>query len=182
MVSHAYDGMVLMGGSAPAVADSAAPATVRRQREPAIDVERLVSALANDLDLLIDLRKKVSSSCRESMASLRRAVDHDDADGVGRECHRLRGTLGMFHATRATQCAERLERIGLDGDLAGAPEVLAELAREIAIFLAQFRELVDDLTGATPKTEDTGGAAPPPDGAAVKSRERRSRPGTKSSK
>jgi HPt (histidine-containing phosphotransfer) domain-containing protein len=61
------------------------------------------------------------------LSDMRQVIAAGDADSVSRIAHRLRGSLANFGADDAVEAAFRLERMGADGDLAGADAVCETL-------------------------------------------------------
>ena len=66
------------------------------------------------------------------MESIRKALAKADAYGVEYHAHSLRGALGIFGSSTATNAVRHLETIGRFGDLADAPGALATLEKELA--------------------------------------------------
>jgi HPt (histidine-containing phosphotransfer) domain-containing protein len=58
---------------------------------------------------------------------MREAVAAGDSGSVSRIAHRLRGSLANFGAEEAVEAAFRLEKMGAEGDLAGADGVCEAL-------------------------------------------------------
>jgi HPt (histidine-containing phosphotransfer) domain-containing protein len=58
---------------------------------------------------------------------LREAIAAGDAGGVSRIARRFRGSLANFGADEAVGAAFRLERMGVEGDLAGADAICGTL-------------------------------------------------------
>jgi PAS domain S-box-containing protein len=102
--------------------------------------DEALGRLGGDQDLFRDLAGTFLAQCPRWMADLRAALDARDAGRLRAAAHPLKGSLGTFAATGAVAAAQRLEMLGRDGCLAGAPEALAELEREIARLTAALAE------------------------------------------
>jgi HPt (histidine-containing phosphotransfer) domain-containing protein len=76
-----------------------------------------------DLDLLRIVAETFLESTPPLLAELREAVAAGDTPTVQRLGHRLRGSLGNFGADEAVAAALRLEKLGGEGDLAGAGDL-----------------------------------------------------------
>ena len=82
-----------------------------------------------DLDLLRDVANVFLESTPPLLIELREAVTTGDAAAVSRIAHRLRGSLANFGAEEAVEAAFQLEKMGLDGELAGAGDTCDRLLR-----------------------------------------------------
>ena len=71
------------------------------------------------------------------VASIRGAIDASDADALRRAAHALKGSVANFAAERAVESARRLERMGIDRDLAAARPALRELEEALDAFRRQ---------------------------------------------
>ena len=78
--------------------------------------------MGGDWDLLKSLAEVFFDSYPAQLAQLRDAVGRGDAPTVYRLAHTLVGAVGIFGAKPAVTAAARLERMGREGDLAGAEE------------------------------------------------------------
>ncbi|HWB40156.1 MAG TPA: response regulator [Gemmatimonadales bacterium] len=76
-----------------------------------------------DLDLLRIVAETFLESTPPLLAELREAVAAGDTPTVQRLGHRLRGSLANFGADEAVAAALRLEKLGGEGDLAGAGDL-----------------------------------------------------------
>jgi CheY-like chemotaxis protein len=71
------------------------------------------------------------------------ALERDDAQGLARAAHTLRGSLGYFGVQRPVELTGQLEEMGRDADLEGASDTLEELETELQGLLPHlegFRE------------------------------------------
>jgi signal transduction histidine kinase/CheY-like chemotaxis protein len=80
-----------------------------------------------DLDLLREVANVFLECTPPLLAELRDAVAARDAGAVSRMAHRLRGSLANFGAEDTVEAAFQLEKMGMDGDLAGADDVFERL-------------------------------------------------------
>ena len=71
------------------------------------------------------------AECPGLETGIREAVDARNAADLRRHAHTLKGSAGVFKAEAAVDAAQRLEKMGRDGDLDGAEEALSALAREL---------------------------------------------------
>jgi HPt (histidine-containing phosphotransfer) domain-containing protein len=61
------------------------------------------------------------------------ALAGGDAVRLDRAAHRLKGTVGYLGAAPAMDAVQRVEQIGLCGDLTGAAEAIRRLAEQIEV-------------------------------------------------
>jgi two-component system sensor histidine kinase/response regulator len=73
-----------------------------------------------DLDLLRIVAGTFLETSPPLLSDIREAIAAGDAGSVSQIAHRLRGSLANFGADDAVEAAFRLERMGAEGDLAGA--------------------------------------------------------------
>ena len=76
-----------------------------------------------DLDLLRVVAATFLECTPPLLHDIRQGIVAGDAGSVSRIAHRLRGSLANFAADEAVDAACRLERMGAEGDLAGADAV-----------------------------------------------------------
>ena len=69
------------------------------------------------------------------------AAEHDDAAGLERNAHKLKGALSVFSTGNAYEALVALEGIGRGGHLAGDRE-----AQRVATLERHVELLVDELT------------------------------------
>ncbi len=94
-----------------------------------------LSAALGRMDNKLELLEKIVEFFREDfgglLASLQQAVAAQDMARVQEAAHSLRGLIANFSAEAASQVASRLELMAKSGDLADAPQQLAELEHEL---------------------------------------------------
>ena len=131
------------GGAAP---DAAA------ETSTAFDERVALERTGGDRDLLKELITVFLHEIPSWMQTLRGALDRRDAPALRATAHAVKGAVDSCGASSAFDAAMLLERIGADGNLAGAPAALAVLERRIERARA-------DLTAYVAR--DAGGAAAP---------------------
>ena len=70
------------------------------------------------------------------------ALERGNARGLEHAAHKLKGTFGSLAASRASDAAARLERLGETGDLNEGREALDELREEIQSLENELRLLL----------------------------------------
>ena len=99
--------------------------------EGVFDLERALAAMGDDPELLRELAGVFLQECPGLLGEIRNAVSRGDATGLKCSAHSLKGSVDNFAARPAFEAALRLEIMGRDGKLLGAPEALVELEREL---------------------------------------------------
>jgi PAS domain S-box-containing protein len=122
--------------SAIEVAIEAASGTVRAAVEVTpkrveCDYLALLAQVDGDRGLLRDIVSLFIEDYPRVLSEVRDAIARTDGQKLEREAHRLRGSIGNFHAKPAVQSALRLEKMGRSGDMVGAVDALAELEADL---------------------------------------------------
>ncbi|MDQ3767667.1 MAG: response regulator, partial [Actinomycetota bacterium] len=99
---------------------------------PVLDNERIsyLEAECGD-DLMTELMESYLTRAPGNLTSIRQAVEADDADGIQRSAHHLKGSSGNIGASRIAALCADLEAMGRSGDVGGAPGLLALLEEGI---------------------------------------------------
>ena len=84
------------------------------------------------------------------MDEIRGAIHRQDARGVERAAHSLKGSLGYLNAHQAASEALRLETFGAEGDLSKAAEVLQTLEAEVVCLSTELSSAVPELAKQQP--------------------------------
>lgn len=100
-----------------------------------LDPVDLLARLDGDRELMVQLAEIFLAEAPGLMSEARRVVGANDAPGLARTAHSLKGSLGCLGANGAWAAADALETMGRASDLAGANLQLADLTQQ-----------VDDLT------------------------------------
>jgi len=101
---------------------------------PAIDRAALLARVGNKRQRLSKLVGIFKDSCPGMLQAIRDALGRDDAAGLSRAAHTLKGSIGSLGGTIAFEAAKKLEDVGTSGDLSQAPAALANLEKEVARF------------------------------------------------
>jgi CheY-like chemotaxis protein len=96
-----------------------------------IDWDRALKNAGGDRDILRDLVAVFLGACPEWLAKLGEAVGRQDAAGLRRLGHTIKGAMGLFGAQAAFAAAEGLETMGREGNLAAAGAACAVLEKEL---------------------------------------------------
>jgi CheY-like chemotaxis protein len=112
-----------------AIEGAGEPAPARR---PADARTTFLSGLGDDEALAQKLIEIFVANSPGLLAKLREAIDGGDVAALSRAAHALKGAVANFPVASANEAAERMEELGLTGDLRGARDAYPALADEIA--------------------------------------------------
>jgi PAS domain S-box-containing protein len=113
----------------PGAAVAAAPAAAAPPL--ALDRARVLARLGGDEELLKELVGLFLADCPRLLADIDDALARGDAAKLRLTAHALKGAAGHFGAAATVDVAKRLETLGRNGNLAGAPETAAALKEEL---------------------------------------------------
>jgi CheY-like chemotaxis protein len=123
-----------------------------------LDREAVYRRIGNDVELLLEAIATFREESTELMGSLREAVEHRDAELVGRVAHSLKGALATLAASPAADAALRIEKMGRSGDLSGVDEARASLEFE----MTRLRDELNTLSELRGTIGSTGSATSGP--------------------
>jgi signal transduction histidine kinase/DNA-binding response OmpR family regulator len=103
--------------------------------ESVIDWDAALEAVDGEESLLQTLVEAVLEESPRILEAIRRAVADRDATSLRTAAHTLKGSIRYFRADAAFDAAFRLERMGKDGELSDADQVLRVLEKETARIL-----------------------------------------------
>jgi two-component system sensor histidine kinase/response regulator len=105
-----------------------APAAPAREPSDAAFEDRVLhERFDGDVELLRVVAGTFLESTPPLLVEMREALAAANPASVSRIAHRLRGSLANFGADDAVQAASRLEKMGAEGDLAGADQACDSL-------------------------------------------------------
>jgi CheY-like chemotaxis protein/HPt (histidine-containing phosphotransfer) domain-containing protein/uncharacterized protein YjeT (DUF2065 family) len=124
---------------------------VERGERPALDPEALqrcreLSPNLGDL-LLIELLKTYREESNKEVRMLQRIAEEGPPEALRRAAHKLRGASVNLGAHRVVAFAAQLEALGSAGELESAPEIVAQLARELERVNAEIERLLRTAPG-----------------------------------
>ena len=113
-----------------------------------VDLEALRAELEGNDEVVRDLCRVFSEDTPRLMKELERALADDDLTIVHRIAHRLKGSIGVFHAPQVYEVAQRLETAGGNGDSIGARRILIELQGAVGIMLDRLNTIEEAICTA----------------------------------
>jgi CheY-like chemotaxis protein len=111
----------------------AGPSREEAERPPkeVLDAEKALAVVGGDRQLLGELVRLYFQESPKWLAEMRQGLASNEAQLVRRCAHNLKGTLTSFGAQRAGEAALRLETMGRNGNLMGAPEAFTALTEAL---------------------------------------------------
>ncbi len=98
-----------------------------------------------DESFLAELVGLFLKDCPRLLGEIRAALERQDAVGLKRAAHTLKGSAGNFEARAVCEAARALEEVGKSGGLNTAPAIFARLEHEAQ----RLAEALDDLVAPT---------------------------------
>ena len=102
------------------------------------DLERAMTRVGGDRDLLGELIVIFETECPKLLGLIRTAIERGDAASLEMNAHGLKGAAGNFSAGPVADRARELEMMGRNKKLDGAAETFRLLEGEIKRLLAEF--------------------------------------------
>ncbi|MBE7464770.1 MAG: response regulator [Planctomycetes bacterium] len=106
------------------------------------DRERAIEQAAGDEALLSELFQLFMQEWPARLKAARAALESGDAQALSGTAHAVKGAVSNFHALRAREAAQHLEKLGKAGDLKDAGEALERLVLEVDRFAEAARQAV----------------------------------------
>ena len=104
-----------------------------------------LAAVDGDRELLRELVGMFMTECAESIAAIRKAIDEQNAPGLDRAAHTLKGMVGNFGARAAVETALKLEMMGKQSCLGDAEKMFVVLQEE----LESLKKALEQFAGET---------------------------------
>lgn len=124
-----------------------------REPAPAFDQVEALARLHGDQAFLKTLASMYVEDAPADMAEIRTAIELQDARGIERAAHKLKGSSYPFCAAAVIEVAQAVESIGQSGQLAGAGATFQRLEIEVGQLLTALAALLwraDEQNGANP--------------------------------
>jgi two-component system sensor histidine kinase/response regulator len=122
-----------------------AVAAERRTAAPPVittswDKGAALNRVEGDEELLKDICRIFLEESPKLMTQLQQAVAQEDAEGVSRAAHSIKGESGYLGAANVSQMAKQLETMGRDCELSQAPPVFEQLQKEMAGLISAIQQ------------------------------------------
>ena len=90
-----------------------------------------MAQVGGDEAIVAELAGLFLAECPGLETGIHEAVEAGNAADLRRHAHTLKGSAGVFKADAAVDAAQRLEKMGREGNLDGVEEVMATLAHQL---------------------------------------------------
>ncbi len=94
-----------------------------------LDLETALERLGGDKEFLIELLQELLQQVEEELPKLKKAIEEQNYDEVRSMAHGLKGAAANLGADKAMEVFLKLEMMGKEQNLDGAPEALEEAQR-----------------------------------------------------
>ncbi len=122
-------------------------AAVGENTQPFFDKDALLKAFDDDWDFLREVIDMFVADYPDMLKDINAAIESNDAPGLQRTAHALKGMLGNFQVESSAQKAYLLEKMGSEGQLDNAADIYAQLSAELdsleRMFLDMSRETMN---------------------------------------
>jgi PAS domain S-box-containing protein len=126
--------------------ESPAPEKEKPARpQPDLDKAAVLARLDGDEELLAELAGLFIQESPKLLSAVQQALERDDAQGLERAAHALKGSVSNFAIPTAVKAAQTLETMGHEGNLAAADTAYAVLQEEIAGFVQVLQHLESEV-------------------------------------
>jgi HPt (histidine-containing phosphotransfer) domain-containing protein len=109
--------------------ESGAP--VAEQNACALNKDGLIKSVENDCNLLKELVEIFVNDYPQMLTTLHKSLKATDAETFSRTAHSLKGMLRNFQADAAADAAFELEKMGRQGELDGADQIIDSLTHQL---------------------------------------------------
>jgi HPt (histidine-containing phosphotransfer) domain-containing protein len=122
-----------------------APTMICDPSQAVFNRQTALQRIGGDEQLLHDLALFYLEDAPALLTQLQDAMQQADAEGVTHAAHTLKSLSANLDAHQAAALASIVERIGRSGNLASAPDLLAELDAAVHAVLRSLRASYSDL-------------------------------------
>ena len=96
-----------------------------------IDYDKALARAMGDREFLEEILQQFIDDLPRQLETLETALSNTDAEALASQAHTLKGAAANLGALDMSATALKLEQMGKDGDLGGAPQVLEVLGKEL---------------------------------------------------
>jgi HPt (histidine-containing phosphotransfer) domain-containing protein len=116
-----------------------AKALPEKPRDDVLDQKALLEGVGGDRKLLRKLVRLFLNDSPQRLKEIKEAIRHSDPGALARAAHTLKGSIGSLAAKNTFAAAQRLETMGIQGNIGDAPEASQTLERELARLVETLR-------------------------------------------
>ena len=119
------------------------------QKSGPLRLDGLLKSFENDHDLFEELVDIFINDYPQMLKTLRTTLKSSDTKTLSRTAHSLKGMLRNFQAEAAADTAYTLERMGRDGTLGDADQIVDSLADQLERIARKLQQLVREISGGS---------------------------------
>lgn len=123
------------------VLESLKPPTPEERKTSGSDIDTLLDGVGGDRSLLRHMIRIFQADSPEQVRAIAKGFKRNDATGVQRAAHALKGAIGNFQVKKAFEAAKNVEELAAKCDLAAAKNAFAELKRELTLFTQYLNQI-----------------------------------------
>jgi len=114
-----------------------------------LNSEGLIKAFENDHHLFEELVEIFVTDYPQMLNTLRKSLESTDAETLSRTAHSLKGMLRNFQADAVADTAFELEKIGKQGELDSADQIIESLTGQLDDVARKLKQLVKEVSGGS---------------------------------
>jgi HPt (histidine-containing phosphotransfer) domain-containing protein len=116
------------------------------QKSGTLELDGLVKSFENDHDLFEELVDIFINDYPQMLNTLRDTLKSSDVNTLTRTAHSLKGMLRNFQAEAAADTAYTLEKMGREGTLVDADQIVDNLAEQLDQVARKLKQLVLEIS------------------------------------
>ena len=109
----------------------------------AIDIEKVMTNVDGDSELLLEIFETFDSEAPETLSSLEESIAKNESENAGRFAHTLKGIAWGVGAERLRELCLVAEQAGKSGDLLKVKEQVPEIENELKQVLEEIKNYIN---------------------------------------
>ncbi|MFZ0484767.1 MAG: response regulator, partial [Desulfobacterales bacterium] len=109
------------------------------------DLSGALETVLGSKDLFREIAGLFLENCSDYIARIKKGIAENDGGILEREAHSLKGAIGNFGAREAYEVADRLEKLGKEGEMAAAAERFSNLERALNQFVSEMKIVLQEM-------------------------------------
>jgi signal transduction histidine kinase/DNA-binding response OmpR family regulator len=109
------------------------------------DLSNAMETVLGSKDLFREIAGMFLENCSDYIARINIGISGNDAGILEREAHSLKGAIGNFSAREAYEAADRLEKLGKEGEMSAAAEELSNLESALNEFASEMKIVLQEM-------------------------------------
>jgi CheY-like chemotaxis protein/HPt (histidine-containing phosphotransfer) domain-containing protein len=109
------------------------------------DLSNAMETVLGNKDLFREIAGMFLENCPDYIAKIKKGIAGNDAGILEREAHNLKGAIGSFSAGETYEAADRLEKLGKEGEMSAAAEELSNLESALNEFASEMKIVLQEM-------------------------------------